>query len=89
MKCSHCRIGHYLTIKMPYITFIDGQMLVMPNVSAYHCDMCGDISFNEAFLERLHYLLDRLTQPEYAAEIAEWLAANNRFPAWQSGGRIS
>ncbi|MBE7532055.1 MAG: hypothetical protein HND44_10260 [Chloroflexi bacterium] len=89
MKCHHCRIGHLHSTKMPFITFLDEQMLVVPDVSAYRCDMCGDVLFNEGFLEQLQYLLDQLTEAEYPPETAEWLALNEQLGHWQPGDRMS
>lgn len=76
-------------IEMPYITFLDEQVMVVPNVSAYHCDMCGEVLFNEGFLEQLQYLFDRLGEPEYPPEAAEWLALNEQLGHWQPSGRAS
>ncbi|MCL4266587.1 MAG: YgiT-type zinc finger protein [Anaerolineae bacterium] len=89
MKCNHCRIGRLTSVKMPYITFLDDQMMVVPNVSAYRCDMCGEVLFNEGFLEALQYVLDRLTETEYPPETAEWLALNEQLGHWQPSGRMS
>lgn len=89
MKCNHCRIGHLHSIKMPFITFLGDQMMVVPDVSAYRCDMCGDVLFNEGFLDQLQYLLDQLTEPEYPPETAEWLALNEQLGHWQPSDRMS
>jgi YgiT-type zinc finger domain-containing protein len=88
MKCNHCRIGHLTDAKMPYITFLDDQMIVVPDVSAHRCDMCGEVQFSESFLEQLQYLLDRLTETEYPPEAAEWLALNEQLGHWQPGSRM-
>lgn len=89
MKCTHCRIGHYHTTQMPYITFLDEQIMVVPNVLAYRCDMCGDVLFNEGFLDRLQYLLDQLRLQENRPETAEWLNRDQQTGHWQTGGRMS
>lgn len=88
MQCTRCRIGHYHATTIPYITFLNDQMLVLPNISAFRCDMCGDVHFNQAFLDQLQYLLDQLTQAEEPMEPAEWLALNDHTTNWQSSGRM-
>ncbi len=89
MKCDYCRIGRLTHTKVPYITFLDDQMLVLPNVSALRCDMCGEVHFHEGFLEQLQFLLDRLTETEYPPETTDWLALNDQLPYWQPGSRVS
>lgn len=89
MKCTHCRIGRFTNTKMPYVTFLDDEIMVVPNVSAYRCDMCGEVQFNEGFLERLQYLLDQLMEADYPRDSAEWLALNEQFGHWQPTGRMS
>ena len=89
MKCPVCRIGRYQATQLPYITFLDDMPMVVPNISAFRCDMCGEVAFDEAFLERLHYLLDQLAQTEYPPETADWLALNEQLVDWQPSNRMS
>jgi hypothetical protein len=88
MKCTHCRIGRYQETQLPFMAFLDEQPLVVPNVAALRCDMCGEVLFDEAFLDKLQYLLDQLAEPIYPPETAEWLALNEQLVNWQSSGRM-
>lgn len=59
--CDQCRIGHLQPIATPYLTLIDGQMMVVPDAPAYHCDMCGSVHYDDHFLIALQQLIDRFT----------------------------
>ncbi len=62
MKCQHCRIGHYQSIQVPYIQWHNGRILVMPHAPASSCDVCGYMEYDAAFIYKLDYLLDKLSE---------------------------
>ncbi|MCP4361579.1 MAG: YgiT-type zinc finger protein [Chloroflexi bacterium] len=89
MKCDFCRIGRYQSTKLPFVTEIDEQIMIIPHVSAQRCDMCGHVLFNEDFLERLQYMLDKLGVDDFAMTSADWLKMPEQSPSWQSSRRSS
>ncbi len=89
MKCKKCYIGRFKATKLPYITPLDDQIMVVPNASALQCDTCKNVIFNEAFLDQLHYLLDRLTENDMNQETADWFTLSEHIANWQSSGRNS
>lgn len=89
MKCRRCHIGRFQATKLPYLTMLDDHLLVVPNVSAYRCDMCGNVKFNKALMERVHYLLDKLSQGVMPPQTADRLAISEQLANWQSTGRTS
>lgn len=84
MNCQHCHIGQYQSTKLPYMTTLDDQLLVVPNVSTYRCDICGYVQVNQAFLARLQYLLDRLTTESMTPGKAEQMAISEKLAHWQA-----
>ena len=64
MSCEHCRIGHYEDIFSPYIQWLEGQIMVIPNAPAYSCDICGYMEYDPHFMQKLNQLLSFLTDEE-------------------------
>ena len=89
MNCERCHIGQYQPKQQPYVTLLDDQLLVVPNVSTLRCDMCGKVQFNQAFLERLRFLLERLTTDRMTAENAKQVAMSEKLAHWQATVRYS
>lgn len=87
MECTHCRLGHYQLDRLPYFTFLDEQLMVIPNVPAYRCDMCGHIRFNELFLYNLQYLIDRLTDRAPDDNLPHWVVQSEQAPEWSATRR--
>lgn len=89
MKCKRCHIGRFQSTKLPYMTMMDDRLLVVPNISAYRCDVCGNVVFNRAFLERMQYIIEKLSQDDLAPQAADRLAISEQLANWQSTGRSS
>jgi YgiT-type zinc finger domain-containing protein len=64
MSCEFCRIGHYESVVAPYIQWLDGHIMVIPNAPAYSCDICGHMEYDLRFVQQLDKLLTRLTNEE-------------------------
>ena len=83
MNCEQCRIGHYQPIAAPYMRWLDDQIMVIPNVPAYTCDVCGQMQYDADFLQKLQYLLDRLTSDLPASKSATRPSVLEESPGWQ------
>jgi hypothetical protein len=68
---------------------MDDQVLVVPNISAYRCDVCGNVVFNRAFMDRMQYIMENLSQGDFAPHAADRLAISEQLANWQSTGRNS
>lgn len=64
MSCEYCRIGHYEDIVTPYIQWLDGHIMVIPNAPAYSCDICGHMEYDPYFMQRLDQLLTHFAEDE-------------------------
>jgi YgiT-type zinc finger domain-containing protein len=64
MSCEFCRIGHYEDVVVPYIQWVNGQIMVIPNAPAYSCDICGYMEYDVHFMQKLNQLLANLTDEE-------------------------
>lgn len=62
MSCEHCRIGHYQSILTPYIQWLDGQIMIIPNAPALSCDVCGYLEYDAAFIHKLNHLLEQFSR---------------------------
>ncbi len=89
MKCKRCQIGRFQGTKLPYMMLLENQFLVVPNISAYRCDMCGNVVFNKAFLERMQFILEKLNEGDQTSETVDRLAISEQLANWQSTGRNS
>ena len=59
-SCDICRIGRCKPVKVPYLYWVDDQVMVMPNSPAFACDICGQVHFDPAFLVLIECLLQEL-----------------------------
>jgi YgiT-type zinc finger domain-containing protein len=67
MKCENCRIGRYRPTTLAYVTDLDGEILIIPNVPAYVCGVCRRNQYDPAYMIFVQHLLDqdeRAQQPE-------------------------
>lgn len=60
--CNQCRIGQLHPISTPYLTKLNGHMMIVPDSPAYHCDMCGQVHYDAQFLENIQELVDQFTR---------------------------
>jgi len=76
MKCENCRIGRYRPTTLAYVTDLDGEIMIIPNVPAYVCDVCRRSQYDPAYMIFVQHLLD---QEERAKQSDFWtLGAGNR-----------
>jgi YgiT-type zinc finger domain-containing protein len=55
--CPTCHLGKLQMRTINYTQILDDRLLVIPNVSALVCDICGEKTFDREFLSRLSGLL--------------------------------
>lgn len=67
--CPICHVGRLRTNRITYTQVFDGQFIVIPNVTALVCDVCGEKVFNHETLTRLSGLLG---QDRQEARPAPW-----------------
>lgn len=62
IPCEHCRIGHSQQTAVPYIQWLNGQIVVMPDVPATSCDICGWMEYDAGYIQKLDHLLNQLSK---------------------------
>jgi len=55
--CPVCHVGKLHEKKMTFTQVFEGQVIVMPNVSALVCDICGERTMDHDVLRNLSGLL--------------------------------
>ena len=55
--CPVCHVGKLQERKITYTQVYEGQFIVIPNVEALVCDVCGEKVFDNIVLRRLNGLL--------------------------------
>ena len=55
--CSVCHVGKLQERTITYTQVYEGQFIVIPNVQALVCDVCGEKVFDNIVLRRLYGLL--------------------------------
>jgi YgiT-type zinc finger domain-containing protein len=55
--CSVCHVGKLRERTITYTQVYEGQFIVIPNVQALVCDVCGEKVFDNLMLRRLYGLL--------------------------------
>jgi len=88
-NCNRCRIGRLQAITTPYLTKINGHIMVMPDIPAYHCDMCGLVRYDQQFLVNIEKLLDQFISPSYTQETNHPLQVGDVFNHSHSTRRSS
>jgi YgiT-type zinc finger domain-containing protein len=56
--CPVCHVGKLRERAITYTQVYEGRFVVIPNVQALVCDVCGEKVFDNIVLGRLHGLLD-------------------------------
>ncbi|RMH00391.1 MAG: YgiT-type zinc finger protein [Chloroflexi bacterium] len=88
-NCEQCRIGRYRSTCATYVQWHEGQIMVIPNAPAYHCDVCGHFFYDNGFLSKLNYLLDRFADPATDVTVFTQAPQNTKPTNWHHsrGGR--
>jgi hypothetical protein len=64
--CPRCQIGHCRPGKSTYTQIANGQVISIPNITVYTCDVCGYHEYDRDALVRLQTMLgaSRTLSPE-------------------------
>ena len=57
VQCLNCRIGTLRRGKATYTQWFGDDLVLVPNVSAWQCDVCGDFAYEDETLARVELLL--------------------------------
>lgn len=55
--CTYCHIGSLQPCQATFARWHEGQFIVMPGMSAWRCDFCGEMVYDRDVLNRLALLL--------------------------------
>jgi hypothetical protein len=78
-QCNHCRIGRLHAIKTPYLSEVHGHIMVVPDSPAFHCDMCSQITYDEAFLKSIQDLIDQFIASPLSQKAGQWRTFEKEF----------
>jgi YgiT-type zinc finger domain-containing protein len=56
--CETCQVGRCQPAQVPYLCWLGGRVVNVPGVPALVCDVCGEIAYDEAYLDHLEMLLE-------------------------------
>ncbi|MCK6580256.1 MAG: YgiT-type zinc finger protein [Anaerolineae bacterium] len=51
--CPRCQIGTLQPIQATYTTVYRGALLSVPNITAWNCDICGFIEYDDEMMAQL------------------------------------
>jgi YgiT-type zinc finger domain-containing protein len=57
LQCEVCHIGTRRAQRTTYAYWTDGQLVLMPNVAVWVCDVCADVEYDLDAITRLEQLL--------------------------------
>jgi YgiT-type zinc finger domain-containing protein len=56
-QCDACHIGLLQTRRVTYAARLGNDLLVMPNITVYICDVCGESAYDPEIIARIQMLL--------------------------------
>ena len=83
--CASCHIGHVRRRMLVYTQWYDGQFIVVPNVSAWVCDHCGEKTFDSPLVAMLQNLL--WVEPRHGWKEGGLFFASPEEVRWAIGAR--
>lgn len=75
-QCSNCRLGNLYHEHVTYANWHSGRFVIVPNMPAWMCDVCGDYEYDADALSRLMPLLGPITRPASAQSQRSQMHAN-------------
>lgn len=57
IQCLNCRLGTLKLGSATYTQWLGSQLVLVPNVLAWQCDVCGDFAYDDETLTRVELLL--------------------------------
>jgi YgiT-type zinc finger domain-containing protein len=56
-QCEVCHIGTMHPMRAAYTTWLHGHLVIVPDVHAWLCDVCGEFEHAEDIIARIEFLL--------------------------------
>ncbi len=56
-QCNVCHIGMLHHRRTTYTQMVDSRLVILPNVSVWLCDVCGEFMYDPQTMRRLSMLL--------------------------------
>jgi YgiT-type zinc finger domain-containing protein len=81
IQCEECRVGRYQERQAPYTAWLETQMVVVPDVPALVCDICGDIVYDAGYVRQLQAMIeDRASRGRSSGRARRRVLAVNAEP---------
>lgn len=87
MNCEYCHIGHIQSTLVPYLQWLEGQIMVIPNAPAFSCDICGYMEYDGDFVQKLDHLLERFTENIRSHELTRQRSVITESAQWSTSRR--
>lgn len=58
IPCSECNIGQMHKTSMTYFTWLNGELITVPDFPAWVCDICGKREYDREAVDHLALLLN-------------------------------
>jgi YgiT-type zinc finger domain-containing protein len=56
-SCPSCHGGHVALQRVAYLTWINGELITVPDFPAWICDLCGEREYDQRALTWLNIIL--------------------------------
>ena len=66
IPCSECNIGQMHKTSMTYFTWLNGEMITVPDFPAWVCDICGKREYDHEAIDQLAMLLNPSSEMHHA-----------------------
>jgi hypothetical protein len=87
MNCEKCRIGHLHSVSAPYLRWLEGYIMAVPDAPALACDMCDNLIYEPEFERKLQFFLDQLDGDDRISDTARQQLLLGKDTDWQSTRR--
>ena len=57
VPCIRCRVGRLKPANVPYAQMVDGKLMMLPDMPASVCDVCGEIEYDSSVMINIQYLI--------------------------------
>lgn len=64
-QCETCHIGTLHAMQATYTSWIDDQLIIVPNIEAWLCDVCADFWHEPDAIARIEMLLGSKQVPSH------------------------
>lgn len=85
--CPNCRIGYMRPRRITYAGYHGDLFIVIPNMPAYVCDVCGHRQYDEEALMRLTPLIGPREEGGRGQEVGPEPPDRPQGPGWRTHRR--